>query len=96
MSVAEIVALESQAPAMEPAVAVVDGVERVRLMKVVPTLLCGGTESQVMTLCRALDPSRFDVEFACLRRWGQFVKELEDRQIPLTEYRIGSFYSVTA
>jgi L-malate glycosyltransferase len=96
MSVAEIVALESQAPAVGPAVAVVNGVERVRLMKIVPTLLCGGTESQVMTLCRVLDPGRFDVEFACLRRWGQFVNELEDRQIPLTEYPIGSFYSVTA
>jgi glycosyltransferase involved in cell wall biosynthesis len=96
MSVAEITAVESEAPAVGSPVAVVDGVERVRLMKVVPTLLCGGTESQVMTLCRVLDPSRFDVEFACLRRWGQFVKELEDRQIPLTEYPIGSFYSVTA
>jgi glycosyltransferase involved in cell wall biosynthesis len=96
MSVAEIVARESEAPAVGSAAAVMDGVERVRLMNIVPTLLCGGTESQVMTLCRALDPSRFDVEFACLRRWGQFVQELEDRQIPLTEYRIGSFYSVAA
>jgi hypothetical protein len=43
-------------------------------MNIVPTLLCGGTESQVMTLWRALDPSRYDLEFVCLRRWGQFVK----------------------
>jgi glycosyltransferase involved in cell wall biosynthesis len=63
---------------------------------VVPTLLCGGTESQVMTLCRSLDARRFELEFACLRRLGPFVKEIDDRRLPLTEYRLASFRSVTA
>lgn len=49
-----------------------------------------------MTLSRALDPSRFDLEFACLRRWGPFVEELDERNIPLSEYRTQSFYSVGA
>ena len=44
-----------------------------RILNVVPTLMCGGTENQFMTLSRRLDPERFDVEFACLRRWGSLV-----------------------
>ena len=68
----------------------------VRLLNVVPTLLCGGTESQVMALSRSLDERRFDLEFACLRRLGPFVKEIDDRGLPLAEYRFASFRSVTA
>lgn len=96
MSVAEIATFDHQTPAVGPPVAQVGRVEPIRVMTVVPTLLCGGTESQVMTLCRALDPSRFDLEFSCLRRLGPFVEEIENRQLPLTEYRLGSFYSLTA
>jgi glycosyltransferase involved in cell wall biosynthesis len=75
---------------------IVDGLAPVRLLNVVPTLLCGGTENQFMTLGRSLDPDRFDLSFACLRRWGPFVGELEDRHIPLIEYRIPSFRSLPA
>jgi glycosyltransferase involved in cell wall biosynthesis len=67
-----------------------------RILNVVPTLMCGGTENQFMTLSRLLDPARFDVEFACLRRWGPFVQEILDRGIPLTEYKISTFRSVGA
>ena len=67
-----------------------------RILNVVPTLMCGGTENQFMALSRQLDPARFDVEFACLRRWGPFVQELEDRRIPLSEYRVTTFRSVQA
>ena len=68
----------------------------VRILNVVPTLMCGGTENQFMTLSRRLDPTRFDLEFACLRRWGPFVQELADRRIPLSEYQITTFRSVQA
>ena len=68
----------------------------VRLINVVPTLLCGGTENHFMTLSRALDGSRFDVRFACLRRWGPFVAELMERRIPLEEYRVATFRSMNA
>jgi glycosyltransferase involved in cell wall biosynthesis len=68
----------------------------IRLMKVVPTLLCGGTENHFMTLSRSLDAARFDQHFACLRRWGPFVTELMERRIPLTEYRIATFRSMNA
>ena len=67
----------------------------IRLMNVVPTLLCGGTETQFMTLARALD-RRFHVRFACLRRSGPFVDELAERGIPLDEYRVATFRSIDA
>jgi glycosyltransferase involved in cell wall biosynthesis len=69
---------------------------RIRLLKVVPTLMCGGTENQFMALGRSLDRDRFDLEFACLRRWGRFVDELDERRIPLLEYDIPTFGSVSA
>jgi L-malate glycosyltransferase len=58
--------------------------------------MCGGTENQFMTLARMLDRVRFDVEFACLRRWGGHVNELLARNIPLTEYPVLTFRSLTA
>jgi len=64
-----------------------------RVLNVVPTLMCGGTENQFMTLARELDRTRFDVEFACLRRWGPYIEELDARNIPLTEYQVSSFRS---
>jgi L-malate glycosyltransferase len=67
-----------------------------RILNVVPTLMCGGTENQFMTLARQIDPTRFDVEFACLRRWGPFVKEVTDRNIPLAEYPVRTFRSPQA
>lgn len=69
---------------------------RARILKVVPTLMCGGTENQFMTLGRMLDRSRFDVGFACLRRWGPFVEELHQLGIPLEEYQVTTFRSVHA
>jgi len=67
-----------------------------RVLNVVPTLMCGGTENQFMTLARMLDRVRFDVEFACLRRWGGFVDELLARNIPLTDYPVPTFCSLQA
>jgi glycosyltransferase involved in cell wall biosynthesis len=71
-------------------------VTNTRILNVVPTLMCGGTENQFMTLTRRLDPRRFDVEFACLRRWGPFVQEVTDRRIPLSEYPVKTFRSLQA
>jgi L-malate glycosyltransferase len=68
----------------------------IRLLNVVPTLLCGGTENHFMTLSRSLDAARFDVRFACLRKWGPFVDELRERQIPLVEYQLATFRSLNA
>ena len=68
----------------------------IRLLNVVPTLLCGGTENHFMTLARSLDAARFDLRFACLRKWGPFVEELTQRRIPLVEYRVATFRSFHA
>jgi L-malate glycosyltransferase len=73
-----------------------DGTTRIRLLNVVATLMCGGTENQFMSLGRSLDPRRFDLEFACLRRRGGFVHELDERRIPLVEYNVATFRSVKA
>jgi glycosyltransferase involved in cell wall biosynthesis len=70
--------------------------EPVRLLKILPTLLCGGTENQAITLARSLHQQGFSVEVACLRRLGPFVQEINDRGIPLSEYPIPRFYSLTA
>ena len=69
---------------------------KIRLLNVVPTLLCGGTETQFMTLARSLDADRFDVRFACLRQWGPFVDELSERAIPLREYPVTTFLGLNA
>jgi glycosyltransferase involved in cell wall biosynthesis len=68
----------------------------IRLLKIVPTLLCGGTENQAITLARSLHEQGFSVEVACLRRVGPFIKELNDRGIPLFDYPIPGFYSFAA
>ena len=73
-----------------------DDSSRIRLLNVVATLMCGGTETQFMSLGRSLDPCRFDLEFACMRRRGCFVSELDERGIPLLEYDVATFRSVAA
>jgi glycosyltransferase involved in cell wall biosynthesis len=70
--------------------------EPVRLLKIVPTLLCGGTENQAIMLARSLHNRGFSVEVACLRRLGPFVEEIGNLGIPLSEYRIPGFYSFAA
>jgi L-malate glycosyltransferase len=87
---------DARTPATDATAAAAARVEPVRLLKVVPTLMCGGTEMQVMTLCRSLEPSQFNLELACLRRVGPYVQEVAARRIPLTEYRIASFRSAGA
>lgn len=71
-------------------------VSAIRLLNVVPTLLCGGTENHFMALARSLDAAHYDLHFACLRRWGPFVDELRDRRIPLVEYQLSTFKSFNA
>lgn len=68
----------------------------VRLLKILPTLLCGGTENQAIALARSLHRQGFELEVVCLRRFGQFIEELNEHGIPLSEYRIPGFYSLSA
>jgi L-malate glycosyltransferase len=67
--------------------------QQIKLMKFLTVFGFGGTERQVVTLVRMLDRSRFDPRFACLRRWGHFLNEIENVcQIPVSEYPITNLY----
>jgi glycosyltransferase involved in cell wall biosynthesis len=68
----------------------------IRLLKILPTLLCGGTEQQAIMLARSLHQRGFSLEVACLRRLGPFVKDISDRGIPLSDYPISGFCSLSA
>jgi glycosyltransferase involved in cell wall biosynthesis len=58
--------------------------------------LCGGTEQQAIMLARSLHQHGFSLEVACLRRLGPFVKDISDRGIPLSDYPISGFCSLSA
>src|SRR5436853_5444463 len=70
--------------------------ERIRLMKFVTLFGFGGTERQFVNLGLALDAQRFALEYACMRRWGHFLAELDNRNVPLTEFPIRSLFGVGA
>ena len=53
----------------------------------------GGTERQFVYLTRAIDKNQFDVRVGCLSREGEFLKDIEAMNIPVSEYRINSLYS---
>ena len=53
-----------------------DGDGVVKLLQFLTLFAIGGTERQVMNLARGLDPSRFEVHFACLKRVGEFIEEI--------------------
>jgi len=70
-----------------------DADDRIRLLKIVPTLRYGGTERQFMTLSASLDPTRFRVELACLRPGGGLAAEAVRHGMPVDTYNIGPFHS---
>jgi len=65
---------------------------RVKVLEFITNLAIGGTERQVINLGLSLDPVRFESHFACLKRWGELIKEIEKRGKPLVEYSIRSLY----
>lgn len=64
----------------------------IRLLKFLTVFGFGGTERQVVNLTRMLDRSRFEPRFACMKKWGQFLDDIEQQRIPISEYRIRSLY----
>lgn len=65
----------------------------IRLLKVMTTFAAGGTEGQVANIARHIDRTRFDLQFACLRKWGFYLDEIEQNRIPVMEYPVRSFFS---
>ncbi len=69
---------------------------RIRLLQFVTLFAVGGTETHVMNLAKGLHSSRFDLHFACLKRWGEFLAEIEASRRPLVEYPINCLYNHNA
>jgi len=65
---------------------------QIRLLKFLTLFGFGGTERQVVNLTRMLDRSRFEPRFACMKRWGHFLEDIEQQRIPISEYRISCLY----
>src|SRR3989442_1114380 len=70
--------------------------DRIGVLQFLPAFATGGTERQVVNLARAIDLSRFDLHFGCLRQWGELLGEVTERGIPVAEYRINTLYSAPA
>jgi glycosyltransferase involved in cell wall biosynthesis len=68
------------------------GLERIKLMKFVTLFAIGGTERQVVNIGKGLDPRRFDLQFACLQRVGEFLAECDARSWSIAEYKVHSLY----
>jgi glycosyltransferase involved in cell wall biosynthesis len=67
----------------------------IRLLEFLTGFGFGGTERQVVNLTGRLDRNRFETRFACTRRWGQFLPDVEAQGIPIAEYPIRSLYKPT-
>lgn len=53
----------------------------------------GGTERQVANLALGIDSERFDLHLACLRNFGELLREIEPLRIPRPVFRIGRLYA---
>ena len=62
-----------------------------KLMKFIAHFGIGGSERQFVNLGLALEPSRFDVQFGCMRRWGDLLEEIDARGIPVFNYNVSTF-----
>ena len=68
--------------------------ERIRLLKFVTQFAIGGTERQMMTLASGLDPARFDLRLACLRKSGELLEHMKIcPSAPPVEYGITNLYN---
>jgi len=65
---------------------------RIKILKFLTMFAVGGTERQFTYVTKSLDRTRFDVRVGCLSREGEFFKEIEALNIPVSEYRIRSLY----
>lgn len=69
---------------------------RIKLLTFTTVFAIGGTERHLMNLTDGLDHGRFDLEFACLKRSGEFLSHVEARGIHVSEYPVRRLYGVRA
>ncbi len=67
-----------------------------KVLKFVAAFGWGGTERQFVNLALALDRSRLEVHFGCLRRFGVMLEEIERFGIPVHHYDVSTFRSIRA
>src|SRR5437867_9154027 len=72
-----------------------DGVrtDRIRVLQFLPNFALGGTERLTVSLARALDPVRFDVQFGCLRRWAECSAEVGDGGFRTPDYGVAGLHA---
>jgi glycosyltransferase involved in cell wall biosynthesis len=70
--------------------------EKLNVLQFLTLLAIGGTERQVLNLVQGLDTTRFNIEVACLKRWGALLPEMEATGVPITEYKTTSLYNHVA
>jgi glycosyltransferase involved in cell wall biosynthesis len=63
------------------------------ILKFLTKFAVGGTERQFVYLANGIDKSRFNLRVGCLSRKGQFLKDIEALNVPISEYPITSLYS---
>jgi glycosyltransferase involved in cell wall biosynthesis len=66
---------------------------RIRIVKFLSVFMIGGTERQFVNVVKNLDPSKFDVQLACFRKFGAFLPEIEACGRPITAFSVNSLYS---
>ena len=66
---------------------------RVKMLKFITLFAVGGTERQFLYLTKELDRSRFDIRVGCLARKGDFLRDIEAMNLPISEYSISSLFS---
>jgi hypothetical protein len=70
--------------------------DRIRLLTFTTLFAIGGTERHLVNLTDGLDHGRFDLEFACLKRHGEFLPHIEARGLPINEYPVRNLYGPNA
>lgn len=69
---------------------------RPRVLHLITSFEIGGTERQATELLKRIDPKRFDVRLAVLRKEGPFYREIEALFPDVPEFRLTSFYNANA
>ncbi len=69
---------------------------RPRILHLIYSFEGGGTERQAVELLKRIDPTRYDVKIAALRRRGPLYREIEDRFPAIPEFPLSSFYNANA
>jgi L-malate glycosyltransferase len=78
--------------ALEPRPSSASAADRVRLLTFTTLFAIGGTERHVASLADGLDYARFELEFGCLRRSGEFLAAIQARGLTVNEYAVTRLY----